>query len=181
MSQRYSLISILFALTLVAAACSGGGDDDDGSSGGEGGGSTSGDGPIAVSLEADGGSHAEGDTIEVTVRLENVSAAAVTVLRPYLVPSPVIFIVTNEDGVEHGYQGIFGERRPATADRFIELGPGESAEETFDLTDGYRLPAGKYEVTASYRNADDGADHGLSAFLTGDGDFSSAPVTIEVK
>jgi hypothetical protein len=174
MSQRYPLISILLVLALVAAACSGGGDDD-------GGGSASGDAPIAVSLEVDGGSHAEGDAIEVTVHLKNVSATAVTVLRPYLLPSPVIFVVTNEDGVEHGYQGVFGERRPATADRFIELGPGESSEQTFDLTDGYRLPAGKYEVIASYRNADDGADHGLSAFLTGDIDYSSAPVTIEVK
>lgn len=186
---RLPLTSAFLAVLLfgaIASGCGGGDDGDDptstaGGGGDNGGSGATGDGPIAVSLAVDAGPHDEGETIEVTVRLENVSSSAVTVLRPYLVPSPVIFIVTNADGIEHGYQGVFGERRLLTADRFEELSPGDSTEQTFDLTDGYRLPPGEYEVIASYRNTDVGADHGFSAFLTGGNDFSSAPVTIEVQ
>ena len=96
-------------------------------------------------------------------------------------PAPVIFFVTNGDGIEAGYEGVFAELRPFTVDRFVELAPGESTEATFDLAEGYFMPAGEYTVIASYRNSDDGSQHGLNAFITGDADFHSAPVTIEVN
>lgn len=178
-----ALIASLLTALLLTAAC-GGDDDPTPTPTGDAGDVTpaaAGDGPIAVSLEVSDDPHAEGDPLEVTVSLENVTTSAVTVVRPYLVPAPVIFIVTDANGTERGYQGIFGERRPLTADRFVELEPGESTSETFDLADGYRLPPGEYEVIASYRNADNGGDHGLSAFLTDGLDYSSPPVTIEVE
>ena len=142
MDIRRVLLPILLTLAGAAAACSGGDDGGEATASGGDGLLASGDGPIAVSIEVASGPHAEGETVDVTVRLENVSADAVTVVRPFRVPAPVIFIVTDADGLEAGYEGLFGERRPLAADRFGELAPGESVDATFDLGDGYFLPAG---------------------------------------
>ena len=172
--RQLGVVALLVAGAVVLVGCGGGEDapSDDGAADGL---------PLRVTLEIDGSAFDAGEAIAATVTLTNRSDETLTVLRPFRVPSPVIFIVIDADGKEAGYEGLFGDRKPHAADRFVELEPGNATDGEFNLADGYYLPAGEYTVIARYSNADDGADHGLAALLTGDDDFDSTPVTIEVK
>ncbi len=71
---------------------------------------------------------------------------------------------------------------PLEDEFFVELAPGEEVDHTFDLSIGYRLEAGNYEVIAEYLNPAGGSHEGTRAivFEPGDGPMSPA-ISLEIS
>lgn len=57
-----------------------------------------------------------------------------------------IFVVVREDGSEVPYRGKMKKRAPPSRQDFVKLRPGASKSAEIDLTLGYDLPTGRYEV-----------------------------------
>lgn len=136
--------------------------------------------PVAAELATRGAPYEVGGPIRVTFSLINQGETPVTVVRPLVAPNLVEFTVTGPDGKEIPFDGPWPRLRPFPEDYFAELAPGSRASQEFDLAEGFRLTrAGRYRVTAVYRNRDDGARFGKSALMTSG--LESNPIEIEVR
>ena len=159
-----STLALAGVLTLLAAC---GGDDDVAEA------------TIEVTLEPAESTVPLGEPINLTVRLTNVGSDPVTVVKPFFSPNLVRFEVTDAEGDVLPFNGPFARLRPFLEADFVDLEPGASVEESFDLAQLYEIEStGSFTVVAEYTNFDDGSQAGLSAFTT-DG-LPSNSITIEV-
>jgi hypothetical protein len=124
---------------LIVAGCGGGDDSGPPSAAVDGA-----DLDVALQLGAAGAS------IPAVVTVTNNADQPVTIVRPDISPNFVYFEIRDAAGDPLPFDGPWLSLRPREADDVVELRPGESAEQEFDLTRWYSPAPGTYTVTAEY-------------------------------